>query len=202
MSVILAYPLIPWIGVMAAGHALGRVLPESGAERKRFLLRLGLALIALFLILRGINVYGDLHPWSAQPRGAIFTVLSFLNCEKYPPSLDYLLMTLGPTLVGIALLEQRPLNRATQAMRTFGRVPLFYYLIHFYALHLFAFVFMAPYLADPAFRAKLGENRGAPGWGLAATYALWIVTVVALYPACRWFEKVKQRSRNPWLSYL
>jgi uncharacterized membrane protein len=201
-TLMVAYPLVPWVGVMACGYALGRVLPENDVERKRFFLRLGLALTALFVVLRGIDHYGDPHPWTTQPRGAVFTLLSFLNCEKYPPSLDYLLMTIGPTLVGIALLEQRPLNFFTRAMRTFGRVPLFYYMLHLYALHAVTLLFLLPQLGDPAMRAKLSENFGAPGWGLGSAYLVWAVTVVALYPACRWFEKVKQRSRNPWLSYL
>jgi len=199
--VILGYPLVPWVGVMAAGYALGCLLPRDAHERRRLLVRLGLALTVQFVVVRAINVYGDPVPWTSQPRGPVFTVLSFLKCEKYPPSLDYLLMTLGPALLAIAAFELRPLNRLTSWMRTFGRVPLFFYLCHLYVLHLVTIAMFLPSLRDPAFRARLFD-RGAPGWGLAPAYLAWIVAVVALYPLCRWYEKLKQRSRNPWLSYL
>jgi uncharacterized membrane protein len=200
-TIWLAYPLIPWIGVMAAGYALGCTLPADAVARRRLFARLGAGFTVAFVILRAINHYADPQAWSVQPRGPVFTVLSFLNCSKYPPSLDYLLMTIGPALLLIAALELRPLNPFTTWMRTFGRVPMFYYLCHLYVLHLVSIVCFIPFWKDPAFRAKILET-GSPGWGLGATYLVWIVAVVALYPACRWFAGVKQRSRNPWLSYL
>jgi uncharacterized membrane protein len=201
-TIFLAYPLIPWVGVMAAGFALGRFITvDDMAQRKRRLYALGGALTIAFVILRATNLYGDPVPWTSQPRGPAYTFLSFLNCEKYPPSLCYLLMTLGPSLIALAALE-RPPGAIARFFRVFGRVPLFYYLLHLFVLHLVSFVFMAPSLIrDPAFRAKLLEN-GSPGWGLPMTYATWALAVLILYPICRRYSEYKLRSKSVWLSYL
>jgi uncharacterized membrane protein len=201
-TVMLAYPLVPWAGVMAAGYALGCLLPEEAAARRRLLLRLGTGLTLAFLIVRGLNGYGDPRPWTPQPRGAVYTVLSFLNCEKYPPSLEYLLMTLGPALLAIAALELRPVGRLSQWLRTFGRVPLFFYLIHLFVLHAVTIAFALPRLVgDPAFRTRF-MSEGELDWGLGGTYLVWAVAVIALYLPCRWYAGVKRRSRSRLLSYL
>jgi uncharacterized membrane protein len=197
-----AYPLVPWVGVLAVGYYLGTLLPSDVAAQRRVFLRLGLALTAGFVLLRFINLYGNPHPWSPQPRGPVFTFLSFLNTEKYPPSLDYLLMTIGPAMLALAWLSGKPVGWLGGWMRTFGRVPLFYYLLHLYVLHAVTIAAMAPRLiTDPAFRAGVLEH-GSPGWGLEATYAVWLVSVVVLARPSRWYAGVKQRSKNPWLSYL
>ena len=127
------YPLIPWIGVMASGYGFGSLLLRESAERRKWLWGLGALLTALFILLRAINVYGDPGPWSSQ-RNALFTLFSFLNCHKYPPSLLYLLMTLGPALLTLAVLD-RETPRWLKPVLFFGRVPLFYYLLHLPLIH-------------------------------------------------------------------
>ncbi|MCU0622123.1 MAG: hypothetical protein MUC69_11550, partial [Gemmatimonadales bacterium] len=198
-----AYPVLPWIGVMAAGYAFGALLRRPEAERRRLLLRLGLSLTLGFLVLRGINIYGDPSRWSAQ-RDGITTLLSFLNTTKYPPSLLYLLMTLGPAIAALPLLERwtGPLARF---LEVFGRVPLFYYLAHIVLAHLLAGLtalalgFGTVVLTTPPF-------FGLPddwGFGLGVIYAVWLAVVLALYPACKWYGDLKARRRDlTLLSYL
>ncbi|CAN5547520.1 DUF1624 domain-containing protein [soil metagenome] len=209
VTLYIAYPLLPWIGVMAAGYAFGALMKKPREERRQNVLWIGLAATAMFLILRAGNFYGDPQPWSVQ-KNTVFTILSFLNCQKYPPSLLYLLMTLGPALVVLAFLDRERLARATQPIIVFGRVPLFFYLLHFPLIHLLALVYSfakygaAPWLfAGPA--AWNDELRVYPadfGFGLPGVYAVWILVVLMLYPACVWFSRVKQRRRDAWLSYF
>jgi uncharacterized membrane protein len=202
-----AYPLIPWIGVTAAGYALGSLWDVSAERRRALLLRMGLGCIAAFLVLRGFNVYGDPFPWSAQPRGAM-TLVSFLNLNKYPPSLLFLLMTLGPVLLVLRALDGHTptLLRPAQII---GKVPFFYYLMHVLLLHVIAaaamlarFGTIAPALASPTLdRFPMTQPTGWPA-PLPLVYLVWIVVVLALYPFCAWYAGVKRRSSNPWLSYL
>ena len=208
--VLVGYPLVPWIAVMAAGFCCGRVFLMEAAARRRTLVTLGGALTLAFLALRALNVYGDPAPWSAQAT-TIGTVLSFLNCTKYPPSLAFLLMTLGPALMAFAWFDRLRLG-AGHPLVVFGRVPLFYFVVHFYAAHAagvllsclsygraaLAFVFLPfPSAGGP-------PQMFPPGFGydLWVTYAVWALIVVGLYPACRWFAGVKARRRDWWLSYL
>lgn len=132
-SALVSYPLLPWIGVMAAGFCFARIFSFEPPVRRRIMLRLGLACVAAFLVLRALNGYGDPAPWAHQ-KSATFTILSFLNCTKYPGSLDFLLMTLGPALVGLAWLDGRSFTPANPLI-VFGRVPLFYFVAHFYLIH-------------------------------------------------------------------
>ena len=196
------YPLIPWIGVMAAGYAFGALLKLEDARRRRLLLRLGLCLTLAFVVLRAANLYGDPRPWSAQPRGALYTALSFLNCTKYPPSLLFLLMTLGPAIALLPLLE-RLKGTAERFFTVYGRVPLFYYLLHFYLLHVLAAAFaLARYGRQTL--SVLPGGQPPPGWGyrLWVVYLVWIGVVVALYFPCHYWARLKQRKRSAWLSYL
>lgn len=196
------YPLIPWVGVMAAGYALGTVFRLEPARRRRILLGLGLTLIALFVGLRASNVYGDPKPW-AQQVSPVFTALSFINCEKYPPSLLYLLMTLGPMLVGLALADRSP-GRVGRVLVTLGRVPLFFFVLQWYVLHVSAIV-IALVMGKPAlWLVGNGPFEPPPGYGysLAFVYVMWVVTLAMMYPACAWFAEVKRRRRDAWLSYL
>lgn len=197
-QLFVAYPLVPWVGVMAAGYAAGALWLRP--DRRRVLALLGGALVVAFIVLRAINLYGDPSPWTAQPRPG-FTFLSFLNVTKYPPSLLFLCMTLGPALLALAALDGRDAGRPGRVLAVYGRVPLFYYVLHLLVGHAVVFAACGPRLFDPTFRARLLAD-GAPGWGLGATYPLWLVTVALLYPLCRWYGAVKARSRSVWFSYL
>jgi uncharacterized membrane protein len=192
------YPLIPWIGVMAAGYGFGTLLLRDAAVRRKWLLGLGTGLCLGFLILRTANVYGDPDPWSRQPN-EMFTVLSFLNCHKYPPSLLYLLMTLGPALLLLALFEWAPLVPG-RPLLVFGRVPMFFYLIHIPLIHVLAIgaglIRYGPAIIDAT---ELPKDYG---YSLPLVYGVWLGVVLALYPVCRWFAGVKSRHRNAWLSYF
>jgi uncharacterized membrane protein len=217
------YPLVPWVGVMAAGYAFGSIYRWDAQRRRRFLIVGGLVATALFIILRGINLYGDPARWSVRGSTA-FTILSFLNVTKYPPSLLFLLMTLGPALLALVCFErmaQHPHSDAKALDReeskglagkihaffvTFGRVPLFFYLLQWPVAH-FISVAVHAIAGKPVgwmFGSQMGFDRPPPGVGfnLAVVYACWIAGVLLLYPVCKWFAGVKARRRDWWLSYL
>ena len=205
--VFVAYPLIPWIGVTAVGYALGQIYRWEAERRRSVLLKCGLALTAAFLVLRVINQYGDPAPWASQPSDAL-TLVSFLNLTKYPPSLLFLLMTLGPALLILRALDGGTPSLLRPAL-VFGRVPLFYFALHLTLIHLLAVLLC--YAQNGAVHWMVeSPNLGAypftppPGWGvsLPATYVLWVAVVVMLYPVCAWFARVRQRSTAWWLSYL
>ncbi|HKA70155.1 MAG TPA: heparan-alpha-glucosaminide N-acetyltransferase domain-containing protein [Xanthobacteraceae bacterium] len=201
--VFVLYPLIPWVGVMATGYALGPVFGLKQHVRVSLLAALGAAVTAGFVLIRAANLYGDPAPWSVQPT-MLATVLSFVNCEKYPPSLLYLMMTLGPGLVLLAAFEGVR-GRVADIVVTFGRVPFFYYVAHLYLIHALAAVYMLAIMGDAAWLFGDGPLRHKPagyGLGLAGIYAVWLFVVVALYPLCRWFAALKQRRTDWWLSYL
>jgi uncharacterized membrane protein len=199
-SVWVAYPILPWIGVMALGFGLGRLFELPAAERRQWLLRLGLGAVLAFVVVRGIDGYGDPDPWSVQPRGPVFTVFSFLNCEKYPPSLDYLLMTIGPTLLVLRALENASTGLLAP-LELVGRVPLFFYIAHLYLLRFTAAPIAWLRFGASAFAAPPG-HAGSPGFGLWGAYAAWSIAIALLYPLCRWYARKKAASRSPWLSYL
>ncbi len=205
--VFVAYPLIPWVGVTALGFALGQVYAWDAGRRRALLLRLGIALTVAFIALRSANGYGDPNRWSTQ-KSALFTVLSFLNVTKYPPSLLFLLMTLGPSLLFLYAVD-RGTPRVMRPALIIGKVPMFYYVLHFALIHLLAvatclarygsahWMFESPDLGHYPFAPP-------PGWGypLSIVYLVWAAVVIAMYPLCRWFAALKQRRRDPWLSYL
>ena len=206
-----AYPLVPWIGVMAAGFAFGTIVQRERAERRRLLLWLGVGLTLAFVLLRLTNVYGDPRPWAPHARGAVFTFLSFLNVEKYPPSLLFLLMTLGPAMLALWLFD-REAGKLAQPVITIGRVPLCFYLLHLPLIHLLALIYSYATFGHPSglfvvppFWAE-GEARALYppgfGYGLAGVYVMWLITILLLYPLCAWFAKLKQRRRDAWLSYF
>jgi uncharacterized membrane protein len=198
--VFVSYPVLPWLGVAALGFGLGAWYEKVAAERQRLLLWCGGAATLGFVVLRALNIYGDPHPWSEQARGSVFTLLSFLNCEKYPPSLAYLLMTLGPALVALALFERLP-ARAWQPIVTFGRVPLFFYVTHLYLLRFSAAPLALMRFGKSAFQPPPG-HAGSPGYPLWTAYVALAIAVLLLYPACRWFAGKKAGAKSPWLSYL
>jgi uncharacterized membrane protein len=205
--VFVTYVLIPWVGVTAAGYGLGQIYDWPLERRKEFLLRLGIGLSAAFVILRAINRYGDPVPWSTQ-KSAAFTMLSFLNANKYPPSLLYLLMTLGPAMLFLWAVDSRT-PRWLRPGLTVGKVPMFYYLLHIPLIHLIAVaVCYARYgQAHWMFESPtLGQFpiTPPPGWGYALpiVYLVWGCVVLTLYPLCRWFAALKQRRSDAWLSYF
>jgi len=200
VSVRVLYPLVPWIGVMAVGYALGPVFLLDRAARVRRLLTLGGVSLIGFVLLRASNLYGDPMPWSVQD-SALGTVLSFIDCEKYPPSLLYLGMTLGPTLLLLVALEGVE-GTVARWITVFGRVPFFYYVVHLYLLHILAVLYAWATLGDLSKLASLAGKPPGYGLGLAGVYAVWLAVVVLLYPACRWFAALKRRRTEWWWSYL
>jgi uncharacterized membrane protein len=203
--VVVMYPLLPWVGVMAAGYAFGAVYQMDAARRRRILIALGAASLALFVLLRATNFYGDPELWLVQ-KNAIFTLMSFLNVTKYPVSLLFLLMTLGTAFLFLALVEHRKRGWLSKALITFGSVPLFYYLLQWYTAHLMAVLFGLIAGQPVAFHFNAAQRfSGIPpdvGFNLWVVYVAWILGVVLLYPLCKWFADVKRRRRDWWLSYL
>jgi uncharacterized membrane protein len=195
------YPLIPWLGVMAVGYAIGPVFAWPTKERRSFLIFLGLSLIAAFIALRYTNKYGDRRPWSEE-KDAAFTIFSWLNCWKYPPSLLYLLMTLGPSLTLLGLFEFVP-DKPSRWLLYFGRVPMFFYIIHIYLIHAVAAGLAYLRFGVPMWDLKTyNDSRPEMGYNLWVVYAIWIGVILVLYLPCRWFAGVKARHKSAWLSYL
>ena len=204
----ISYPVLPWIGVMAGGYCLGSVFLWDTSRRQRFLKRSGFALSLAFVVVRAINIYGDPAPWSRQS-SSLFTILSFLNTTKYPPSLDFLLMTLGPALAVLGWLERFHFS-FTNPLIVFGRVPFFYYGAHLLVAHLVAIAMNFLRYGPTSFLLIAPPSMGSPkelfppdyGFPLWTVYAVWVVVLLLLYPACRWFARLKQRRHDWWLSYL
>ena len=211
-TLMVLYSIIPWIGVMAAGYAFGSLLLMEPARRNRRCLELGLGAIALFLVLRGFNLYGDPRPWSAATQGpqgspSMPALLSFLNTTKYPASLSFLLMTLGPTIALIPLLE-RAKGAMSGWIKTIGRVPFFFYVLHIPLIHALALLVsqirlgtLSPWLFT---NHPMGNPEPPDGytWSLPLLYAVWAVAILLLYFACRWFAALKARRNEWWLKYL
>jgi uncharacterized membrane protein len=204
------YPLIPWIGVMALGYCFGRLYDQHlGAEkRKRLILQLAASSLIVFIILRWFNTYGDPMPWSNWPEASV-TIMSFFNLEKYPPSLLFLVFTLGIALLILSILEGINLDR-WQAVTLFGKVALFYYVIHIYLIHLLALVVVSwmgfpwetmIFFGSPAQTHPL--LKGIYGFSLGETYLIWIVIIILLYPACVYWNSFKLRNKLKWwVSYV
>jgi uncharacterized membrane protein len=208
VNLFVFYPLLPWLGIMLLGYSLGRIFTkEFDRERRRQLLFLigGIAIL-LFIIIRASNMYGDPAPWAAQ-KNFVFTLMSFINCTKYPPSLLYTLMTLGPVLIILALLEKSDV-RFFKPFVVFGRVPLFYYILHFYLIHAVSLFFFMRQTGksfsdiDFHFGRSFGGLTSEGGFSLGITYIFWISIVVFLYPLCNWYNRYKSTHSNRWLSYL
>jgi uncharacterized membrane protein len=204
--VFVVYPLVPWIGVMAVGYAFGELYKLDAQRRRRLLLIIGGVATGLFVVLRAIDVYGDPGKWSQQ-KNIVYTVLSFLNTTKYPASLLFLLMTLGPSILALAFFESRSfLGRIGQFFVTFGRVPLFFYLLQWYTAHTISILLHLAFGKPVGWLVKSPVDFSAPpagiGFNLVIVYVAWIIGVLLLYPLCKWFAGVKQRRRDWWLSYL
>jgi uncharacterized membrane protein len=203
---VILYTIVPWIGVIAAGYAFGPIMQMEPDRRRRLCLRIGLGAIAAFLVLRTFNLYGDPRPWGTAT-SKLPAVLSFLNTVKYPASLLFLLMTLGPAIALIPALEHAR-GRVAEWLSTFGRVPFFYYVLHLPLIHTLAV--LVSLVRTPAATGWLFANHPLdvppppPGyiWSLPLLYAVWAVAVTILYFACRWYAGAKARNASPWLSYL
>lgn len=207
MLVVISYVLIPWMGVTALGYVLGAAYRGSAKRRKDLLLWLGLGFTLAFMVLRFSNSYGDPSLWSPQ-KSPLWTTISFLDTSKYPPSLLFLLMTLGPILLLLRVFEDGVPNALRPAL-IIGKVPLFFFVVHFFLIHLLAVaaselrygrvseMFQSPDLAHFPFSQP-------PGWGasLPVIYAIWLGVVLIMFPLCRWFARVKQQRKAWWLSYL
>ncbi len=210
------YVLIPWVGVMAAGFAFGSLLLRP--DRRKWILTLGISATLLFFLLRGINLYGNgiaglpfgyqrsAGPWSVQPTLSL-TVISFFNTLKYPPSLDYLLMTLGPSLILLGLLDKAKAERGLgRILLVFGRVPMFYYVLHLYLIHILAILVSLAFHQPVLHGSVIADFATKPvgyGHGLPFIYLMWILAVAILYLPCLWFMKLRSRHRDwTWLSYL
>ena len=203
MHLFVLYSLVPWIGVMAVGYAFGGISRLPADRRDRTYLRLGAILTLAFVVIRLINTYGDPAPWSSQD-SPWRTALSFLNTTKYPASLLFLLMTLGPAIAALPVLE-RARGAIADALLTLGRVPLFFWLLHVPLIHLVALAFsqlrygeVVPWLV----RNPPTDKPDAYGYGLVVVYAVTLGVLLVLYPICRWFAGVKRRRREAWLGYI
>ena len=208
-SLVILYPFVPWTGLMMLGYCTGKFFSSkySVEQRRKILMRIGVALILFFIALRFTNVYGNPEPWSSQ-KNAWFTVLSFINVHKYPPSLLYMCMTIGPAFLLLAFFEKVQ-NGFTEKIRIYGRVPFFYYVLHLYLLHLIsAVVYMAH---GHTFVQATTLGPGVPfyflaandGYSLFIVYVVWISVVIALYPLCKRFNNYKTNHREKWwLGYL
>ncbi len=197
----ISYALLPWVGVMALGYVAGTLFNQPPADRTKWLWRLGLGATAAFVIVRGVNGYGDPVRWVHHARGPVYTLLSFLNCEKYPPSLCFVLMTLGPALCALAAFDGVAVPRFAQPLIVFGRVPLLFYLAH---------LFLLRYVSVPMALSRWGADAlqpppghaGSPEYGLWTAYVAAVAALFLLYPLCRWFMALKERRQDWWLGYL
>lgn len=203
--VILGYPVIPWLGIMLTGFAVGKLFELPLTKRKSFFLITGFTAILLFIILRYINVYGDASKWSVQ-KNNMFTFLSFMNVTKYPPSLLYSLITLGIMFL-VLYFSDGVKNKFTEIIMVYGKVPLFYYLIHWYLVHTISLLIIfiqGFHWQDIIFNnmhfARPQQPSGLPLWGI---YIVWICVIIFMYPICKWYGRYKlSHPEKRWLSFL
>jgi len=204
-SLVMSYPIIPWLGVMLAGFCFGKLFVLPAEKRKQVFLKIGLATIALFVIIRALNFYGDPSPWAVQ-KTKLFTVLSFINTTKYPPSLLFTLMTLGISITLLSLVEDMK-NKITSIVSVYGKVPLFYWLLHWFIVHFLAigiFLWQGYHWSDLQFQGfAMGHPKNGGGVGLPGLYAAWAFVVILLYPISKRYANYKSAHREKeWLKYL
>jgi uncharacterized membrane protein len=208
-NILIGYPIIPWPGLMALGYCFGIFFTNAWdlQRRRKALLTMGGSAVLLFIIIRLINMYGDPSAWSVQ-QTTVKTILSFLKTTKYPPSLLYLLMTIGPTILLIALLEGAK-GQWTRIVSIYGRVPLFYYVLHIYLIHVLV-ILCTILFTDFSWKIWIQEepiwfatNLKGFGFSLGVVYLVWLGVVVGLYPLCKWYDRYKISHKEQWwLSYL
>jgi uncharacterized membrane protein len=215
------FPIIPWIAVMAAGYVFGSIYLLPKDRRAKLITKIGLVMTMAFIVLRLTNLYGNppvglggvsQGPWQVQPTFEKTAIL-FLDVEKYPPSLQFLLMTLGLSLLLLAWLDKKldqenggHIPRPLSPLLTFGRVPMFFYILHLYLIHWLAVLVAVSFHQPVAWLFHggffFGDVPDSWGFGLPFVYLMWITAVVILYFPCRWYEGVKQRRKDWWLSYV
>ncbi len=206
--IFIGYPILPWTGVMLAGYCFGKLYTGDISQelRQKTLLRLGVVLTAGFILIRFLNVYGDPNLWSEQ-KSVAFTVLSFINVTKYPPSLLYILVTLGPALLFLSVAE-RFRGTVVGYLTALGRVPMFYYILHLYLIHILGTIAALATgfeLSDMVFSTWVTDSPNLKGYGfsLPVVYGVWALVVISLYPLCLWYDRYKTAHREKWwLSYL
>lgn len=202
----IGYPPIPWLGIMLAGYGSGELIfKKPQKESKATLIKLGLGALILFAILRFINIYGDPAPWSSQ-KDALYTFMSFMNLTKYPPSLLYTLATLGISFIILSISDGAK-NKFIEILSVYGKVPLFYYIIHWYMIHtaMFIMLYMQGFSTkDFVFGPfQFGRPQQSSGIELGGVYLVWLLIVISLYPLCKWYVSYKAAHRdNKWLRYL
>jgi uncharacterized membrane protein len=202
---VIAYPPLPWLAIMLLGFATGKLFEQSGEKRNLLFVKIGLASLVLFIIIRFFNFYGDPLPWSQQ-KTAVFTLLSFLNVTKYPPSLLFGLVTLSGMFFMLAFTE-KPKNRILKIFSVYGKVPLFYFLLHFLVIHTTMVILMLLQgfsweqmdFASGNFGRPKNVESGVPLWEI---YLIWIAIVILLYKPCLWFGKYKSTHTQWWLKYI
>ena len=200
------YPIMPWVGTIALGYSLGNLYSKNvvAEKRKKTLLWLGISSLLLFIIIRSVNIYGDAALWSKQSSFG-FTILSFINVSKYPPSLLYLLVTIGPALIFLALSETLT-GKISKLFSVYGRVAMFYYILHIYLIHLlamFATVFCGHKWSDMIWGSFDPDGMKGYGFSLPIVYAVWLSVIIILYPLCKWYDGYKTAHKEKWwLSYL
>jgi uncharacterized membrane protein len=201
---IMGYPPIPWLGIMLVGFAAGKLFGLPDSKRKNIFIRIGVGSLLLFVLIRFINIYGDPSIWIYQ-KTALFTFLSFMNVSKYPPSLLFCLITLGIMFLILAFSERQ--NQLTRIVTVYGKVPLFYFVIHFYFIHILLLIillFQGIHWSEMSFSSgNFGRPKGIEsGLHLWAVYLIWIIVVIALYIPCKRFGKYKSSHSYWWLSYV
>ena len=202
-SLFILYAILPWTGVMIAGYVMGQVYRPSfdPARRKKILFTSGITLVLLFVVFRAFNIYGDPAPWATQ-KTAVLSVISFFNISKYPPSLMYLCMTIGPGLLLLSTIEKTN-NKFTRILIVYGNVPFFYYVLHFYLLRILNIIlFFAQGFTTKDIRPPFFFRPAEFGLNLFGVYVAWLLAIAALYLPCRWYSNYKKTHRQWWLSYL
>ncbi|MES2875352.1 MAG: heparan-alpha-glucosaminide N-acetyltransferase domain-containing protein [Bacteroidota bacterium] len=206
-SLFVLYPVLPWLGIMILGYCFGRLFTAyQGAERRKILSLLGIGLTLFFILLRAINIYGDPKPWSQQ-NSVLYTLFSFIDTQKYPPSLLYAAMTIGPGMIFLSLIEKTK-NVITDIIVVYGRVPFLYYVLHFFLIHVLCMIFFL--MRGHKFSEGIYEGPNMfpyfiipkEGYSLGVVYLIWIGVIIVLYPVCKWFSEYKKTHRKWWLSYL
>src|SRR5215217_5170649 len=205
-NLLVFYPFLSWSGLMLLGYCFGKLFTRyEGAQRRKILTQLGIGIILFFITLRALNIYGNPEKWATQ-KNAVYTFFSFIDTHKYPPSLLYMCMTIGPAILFLAWVDKAK-SKLTNIITVYGRVPFFYYVLHFYLIHIISaslFLSRGHSVAEGLHSGQILPNFVAPGEGysLLFVYAMWLLVVASMYPLCKWFSEYKKTHHQWWLSYL